>query len=76
SLNIPTPKKVNEFNKAYEEYADSKDNVYFYDYSDVLKDDEGYLKGSCDAGDGCHWNSGATNEVAEKIKEFDKETFK
>ncbi|MCR5585994.1 MAG: SGNH/GDSL hydrolase family protein [Lachnospiraceae bacterium] len=75
SLNVPTPSKRDNFNSEFKNYSKKYDQVYYYDYTDILNDGDGYLKGSCDAGDGCHWNASAVVSVAKLISKWDKENF-
>ncbi len=67
SLNIPTPVQRDNFNHEYEAFAETKDNVYYYDYSEIITGEDGYLSAESDAGDGCHWTSAATINVMKDL---------
>ncbi len=75
SANVPSLSKRLSFNKGYKKFTETKDYLYYYDYTPVLDDGQGYLKKSCDGGDGCHWTVSATVSVAKAIKKYDKKNF-
>ena len=73
--NIPSPERRAEYNRAYMEYADTHNNIFFCDATYVLQDPSGYLSGSYDGGDGCHWNTTGTSEVIKALKKWSRDTF-
>ncbi|MEE3462170.1 MAG: SGNH/GDSL hydrolase family protein [Lachnospiraceae bacterium] len=74
ALNIPSLSQRKAFNDAIKAKAKKTDRYYYCDSTEkVLNDGSGYLKSSCDGGDGCHWNSSATLSV---IKEIEKWSMK
>ena len=73
--NIPTEEKRNSYNEAYKRYADERDYVYFCPATDVLEDGSGHLMASYDGGDGCHWNAAGAMVVAQKLREWSRQTF-
>lgn len=67
TANVPKKSQRLKFNQAYAQLAAKTDNVYYYDYTGIFDNGKGYLKSSCDGGDGCHWTSGATIEFSKSL---------
>lgn len=70
SANVPKKSQRLKFNQAYANLAAVTENVYYYDYTGLFDNGKGYLKSSCDGGDGCHWNSKATIEFSKSLIEW------
>lgn len=68
---IPKKKRINSLNKELKKMA--KDcGLEYYDYTEPFKDKNGYLKNSCDGGDGCHWNSKSAKKFISQMKKYAK----
>ena len=72
TANVPKKSQRLKFNKAYSDLAAATDNVYYYDYTGLFDDGKGYLKSSCDGGDGCHWTSTATINFSKSLMDWSK----
>lgn len=59
------------FNKKLKKLA-KKCGIRYFNYTDFLKDSEGYLKAEYSAGDGYHWNTAAYTKFAAIVEKYDK----
>lgn len=62
------------FNKKLKKLA-RKTGSLFYDYTDFLKDSEGYLKQNYASKDGYHWQMSAYTKFAKEINKFEKSIY-
>ena len=75
SLNIPSLQQRLSWNEALNNYTNGKAHTFYYDYSPLLDDGQGYIQVGYDGGDGCHWNSAATCLVTQNWLQWDSQTF-
>lgn len=68
---IPSLSKVNAYNKDVKKLCKEL-GVAYYDYTDVFKNDNGYLSKKYNGGDGCHWNVSGTKLFVKQIKRYTK----
>lgn len=75
STRVPDPATRNVFNQAVKQYADGTPYVYYCPATDVLADENGYLRADCDSGDGCHWNETGSKAVLRSMRSWSRKNL-
>lgn len=69
---VPDPATRSVFNQAVKQYADDTPYVYYCPATDVLADENGYLRADYDSGDGCHWNEAGSKAVLRSMRSWSR----
>ena len=67
----PSNGKINRLNKALKKMAKRR-KVSYYAWSSAFKNKKGYLKASCNDGDGCHWTIKGARIVVKSVRKYTK----
>lgn len=75
SLALATNEKTRRYNQAYKNYANANDDVFYFDYTNLVTDREGNLSAEANGGDGCHMNKPTYQKITRALVNYDQKTF-